>query len=89
MIKPEGFWGLPVDILIPASMTDVINKTNYQKIQAKIIVEAANIPMSEEIESELIKKGITIVLDFVANAGALFPLMPNIGAIIPKECLIQ
>lgn len=70
-IDPADFWELEVDILIPASVTDVINKTNYQKIQAKIIVEAANIPMSEEIEEELFKKGILIVPDFVANAGGV------------------
>jgi glutamate dehydrogenase (NAD(P)+) len=70
-LKLEDFWSIPVDILIPASVTDVINETNKDKIQAKIIVEAANIPMREEIEEELFKKGILIVPDFVANAGGV------------------
>lgn len=70
-ISPQDFWGLPVDILIPASVTDVICEKNKDKIKAKIIVEAGNIPMSEEIEKELFKKGILIVPDFVVNAGGV------------------
>lgn len=70
-IAGQDFWGLPVDILIPASVTDVINEKNKNKIKAKIIVEAGNIPMSEEIEKELFKKGILIVPDFVANSGGV------------------
>jgi glutamate dehydrogenase (NAD(P)+) len=70
-LKLEDFWSIPVDILIPASVTDVINETNKDKIQTKIIIEAANIPMREEIEEELFKKGILIVPDFVANAGGV------------------
>ncbi|MEK7157682.1 MAG: Glu/Leu/Phe/Val dehydrogenase [Patescibacteria group bacterium] len=62
---------LPVDILIPASVTDVINESNKDKIKAKIIVEGANIPMRENIEDELFNKGIIIVPDFVANAGGV------------------
>jgi len=70
-LKLEDFWSIPVDILIPASVTDVINESNKDKIKAKIIVEAANIPMKENIEEELFKKGILIVPDFVANAGGV------------------
>lgn len=70
-IPPQDFWGLPVDILIPASVTNVINEKNKNKIKAKIIAEAGNIPMSEKIEKELFKKGILIVPDFVANSGGM------------------
>ncbi|MBI2459817.1 MAG: Glu/Leu/Phe/Val dehydrogenase [Parcubacteria group bacterium] len=70
-ISPADFWSLPVDILIPASVTDVINDTNKNKLKAKIIVEAGNIPMSESIEAELSASGILIIPDFVANAGGV------------------
>lgn len=70
-MKPEDFWAIPVDILIPASVTDVINDSNKDKIKAKLIVEAANIPMPEKIEEEFFRKGILIVPDFVANAGGV------------------
>lgn len=70
-INPDDFWSIPADIMIPASITDVIHGGNKDKIKAKIIVEAANIPMRENIEDELFRKGILIVPDFVANAGGV------------------
>ena len=71
IIKFDEFWSVPVDILIPASVTDVINESNKDKIKAKIIVEAANIPMQERIEEEFLRKGVLIVPDLVANAGGV------------------
>jgi len=70
-ISDEDFWKIPVDILIPASVTDVINEKNKKGIKAKIIVEGANIPMTEEIERELFGRGTLIVPDFIANAGGV------------------
>ena len=49
-ISPQKFWEVPVDILIPASVTDVINESNKDGIHAKVIVEAGNIPMREVVE---------------------------------------
>ena len=67
----NDIFGLDVDILIPASVTDVINDKNKNDVKAKIIVEGANIPMSEDIERELSDRGILIVPDFVANSGGV------------------
>jgi glutamate dehydrogenase (NAD(P)+) len=67
----DDIFGLPVDILIPAAVTDVINDSNKNTIQAKLIVEGANIPMREEVEEYLFGKGIFIVPDIVANAGGV------------------
>jgi len=61
---------LPVDVLIPGAMPDVINRSNMNSVQAKIIVEAANIPIPFDVEEELAKR-ILIVPDFVANAGGV------------------
>lgn len=84
-IKAEDFWGLPVDILIPASVTDVINEKNKDRIKAKLIVEAGNIPMSEKIEQELFKKGILIVPDFLANAGGVISSYSEYRGEHPKK----
>lgn len=70
-ISGAEFFALPVDILIPAAVTDAITAENKDAIRAKLIVEGANIPMREEIEHELFEKGILIVPDFVANAGGV------------------
>ncbi|KKP43323.1 MAG: Glutamate dehydrogenase (NAD(P)+) [Parcubacteria group bacterium GW2011_GWA2_33_14] len=84
-IKSEDFWKLPVDILIPASVTDVINESNKKDIKAKVIVEAGNIPMQESIENELFKKGIIIVPDFVANAGGVISSYAEYRGYNPKK----
>lgn len=81
----DEIFGLPVDILIPASVTDVINDKNKNKIRAKIIVEGANIPMKESIEDELFKKGILIVPDFVANAGGVISSYTEYRGYNPKK----
>lgn len=62
---------LDVDILIPGALPDVIHKDNVQNVKARIIVEAANIPMQPAFEEVLHKKGILVVPDIVANAGGV------------------
>ena len=62
---------LPVDVLLPGARPNAVNESNEKDVKAKIIVEAANIPMTIEIEKELEKRGILIVPDFVANAGGV------------------
>lgn len=63
--------GLNVDILIPAAIPDFITIRDVNKIKAKLIVEASNIPTTPNIERMLWKRGITVVPDFVANAGGV------------------
>jgi len=84
-LSPEDFWKIPVDIMIPASVTDVINENNKKDIKAKIIIEAANIPMREEIEQELLGKGIFILPDFVANAGGVISSYAEYRGYNPKR----
>lgn len=67
----EKIFELPVDVLIPAALGDVITENNWQSVKAKMIVEGANIPIRPEIEKKLYDKGILIVPDFVANAGGV------------------
>ncbi|MEM3824263.1 MAG: Glu/Leu/Phe/Val dehydrogenase [Candidatus Bathyarchaeia archaeon] len=71
ILKNEELFELPVEVLVPASIPDVINEKNVDKIQARIVVEAANIPVKPEVEKILHDKGILIVPDFVANAGGV------------------
>lgn len=84
-ISAEAFWAISTDILIPASMTNVINEKNKAKIKTKIIVEAGNIPMSEEIEKEFFEKGIIVVPDFIANAGGVISSYAEYRGYNPKR----
>jgi glutamate dehydrogenase/leucine dehydrogenase len=62
---------LPVDILVPAALENVINEKNMKNIKAKIIVEMANGPITEEAYEYLSKKGTIIVPDVLANSGGV------------------
>lgn len=71
VLTNEELFELPVDILAPASIPDVINQRNADKIKAKLIVEAANIPATHESEEKLHEKGVLVVPDIIANAGGV------------------
>ena len=61
----------PVDVLITAAIPDVIKAGDIDSVRAKLIVEGSNIPMTEQVEELLHKKGILVIPDFVANAGGV------------------
>ena len=71
IISNEKLLELPVDILVPAALENVINIENVNKIQAKVIIEMANSPITEEAYPVLEKKGIVIAPDIIANAGGV------------------
>lgn len=70
-LSKEDIFTLPVDVLIPAALPDVINERNVHSVRAKIIVQGANIPMRHDVEEQLFKRGVLIVPDIVANAGGV------------------
>ncbi len=85
VLKSEELFLLPVDILIPSALPDVINERNAEKIRAKIIVEGANIPAKPEIEKRLHERGILVVPDFVANAGGVISSYAEYRGLNPKD----
>jgi len=70
-ITNEELLTLPVDVLVPAALEGVITAVNMESIQAKIIVEMANGPITEEARQYLSKKGTIIIPDVLANAGGV------------------
>lgn len=70
-ITNEELLQLECDVLIPAAKEDQINKHNAGNINAKIIAEGANGPVTANADSILEDKGIMVVPDILANAGGV------------------
>ena len=69
--KPDEILTLQCDILIPAALESVINMRNVEKIKTKLIVEAANGPVTYNADEFLNKKGIEILPDIYVNSGGV------------------
>lgn len=61
----------PCDILIPPALGGVITKENAERLQCKIVIEAANGPTTAEAEEILQERDITVVPDILANSGGV------------------
>lgn len=70
-INGSALLELDVDLLVPAAVEGVINGSNAQNIQAKVIVEGANGPTTPEADLVLAEKDILVVPDILANAGGV------------------
>ncbi len=85
VLAGKELFGLLVDILIPAALSDSINKNNLNEIKAKIVVEASNIPMTPEIEEILHRRRILVVPDMVANAGGVISSYAEFKGYNPQD----
>ncbi|MEO6082377.1 MAG: Glu/Leu/Phe/Val dehydrogenase dimerization domain-containing protein [Umezawaea sp.] len=61
----------PCDVLVPAATQDVIDKDWAGRITAGMVVEGANLPTTPAAQEVLAARGITVVPDFIANAGGI------------------
>ena len=59
------------DIWIPAARPDVIHTDNVARLNTRLVIEGANIPITHEAERMLTERGILYVPDFIANAGGV------------------
>jgi glutamate dehydrogenase (NAD(P)+) len=59
------------DILIPAALEGQINSENVDNIKARLIIEAANGPVTFEADEKLNERGVVIIPDAYANAGGV------------------
>lgn len=70
-ITNEDLLTLECDILIPAAIGNQIRADNAQSVKARLIVEAANGPITPEADNILLQKNIIVIPDILANAGGV------------------
>jgi glutamate dehydrogenase (NAD(P)+) len=56
------------EILVPAAVSYAITAGNQASVNAKLIAEAANMPVTAEAEGPLTERGVLILPDIVANS---------------------
>ena len=69
--EPNDALELPCDVLIPAALEGVITKANAERVQAKIVVEAANGPVTADADQILNERGVMVIPDVYINAGGV------------------
>ena len=62
---------LEVDVLFPAALENVITASNADRIRARIVGELANGPTTPEAYKILYQNGVTVLPDFLCNAGGV------------------
>ncbi|MGH7666839.1 MAG: Glu/Leu/Phe/Val family dehydrogenase [Candidatus Dormibacteria bacterium] len=71
LITRDQLLGLPVTVLVPASVESTINSSNATQVRARIVAEGANGPITPSAEAVLAEDGIVVVPDILANAGGV------------------
>lgn len=68
---PADLVAVECDVWIPAARPDVLTADNAGSLQARLVLEGANIPATPEAEEILHRRGVVVVPDFIANAGGV------------------
>ena len=87
ILKNMELFELSVDLLIPAALPDVINAYNVERIKAKMVVEAANLPIRPDVEKLLSDSGVMVIPDILANAGGVISSYAEYRGYNPKRML--
>jgi glutamate dehydrogenase/leucine dehydrogenase len=70
-IAPAELLALECDILVPAALENVVDANNASAVNARIIAEAANGPLTPAADRILERKGVFIIPDILCNAGGV------------------
>ncbi len=70
-IPKESLVAVPCDVWIPAARPDALRGDNVERLNCRLVVQGANVPVTREAERMLFERGIISVPDFIANAGGV------------------
>jgi glutamate dehydrogenase (NAD(P)+) len=70
-IAADAIWDIECELLVPAALGGVIDEAVARRINAAVVVEAANGPTTVPAQGVLEERGIVVVPDILANAGGV------------------
>jgi glutamate dehydrogenase (NAD(P)+) len=70
-LPADQFLEVDCDYLVPAALGEVITAANADDIRARVIVEAANHPVTPAGDAALAERGVAVLPDIVVNAGGV------------------
>jgi len=70
-LEGDAIIDVECDIWIPAARPDVIHEGNVDRLNTRMVVQGANIPITYAAEKTLHEKGVLNIPDFIANAGGV------------------
>jgi glutamate dehydrogenase (NAD(P)+) len=70
-ISNQELLELKCDVLIPAAIDNVITGDNAPAIKAKLVLEAANHPITPEADTILQDRGVAVLPDILVNSGGV------------------
>lgn len=69
--QSEEILTMPCDLLIPAATANQIHHQNAEQIQARVILELANGPVTPAADLILNDRGVVVIPDILANSGGV------------------
>ncbi|MDQ8193105.1 Glu/Leu/Phe/Val dehydrogenase [Coraliomargarita sp. SDUM461004] len=70
-IDAPNFYSTPVDLFIPAALEQMVDLEHAERLQCKVVVEAANAPTTPRAEQHLLQKGVEVLPAILCNAGGV------------------
>lgn len=70
-VSRDAVLEIECEVMVPASVAGVVNGTNADQLKARVLVEAANEPVTAEADVILAERGVSVVPDLIANGGGV------------------
>lgn len=71
VVSTQDFYSIPVDVMVPAALEQMITQEHAQQIQARVVAEGANAPTTPEGDAVLMQRGIEVLPAILCNAGGV------------------
>jgi glutamate dehydrogenase (NAD(P)+) len=70
-VAADALWDIESELVVPAALGGVITAEVAERLNTKVVVEAANGPTTPDAQPVLDRRGVVVVPDILANAGGV------------------